>query len=71
LHPIAFHKQFTKTDTVPEVKYNQIEPGKIDDSVLVGMLMRARNAGFEAYLLPQSPELPMANRREDLLIVRP
>jgi hypothetical protein len=68
---VTFHKQFTKTDTIPEVKYNQIEHDKIDDGVLIGMLMRARNAGFDAYLLPQSPDLPMANRREDLLIVKP
>ena len=44
---------------------------KIDDSILVSLLLRARGQGFDAYLLPQRPTLPMANRREDLLIVRP
>jgi hypothetical protein len=34
-------------------------------------MMRARNQGFEAYLLPQGDGLPMANRREDILITKP
>jgi hypothetical protein len=35
------------------------------------MLGRARAAGFDAYVLAQPEALPMANRREDLLIRRP
>ena len=45
--------------------------GKIDDALLAGIVLRCRSAGYEAYLMPQAPELPMANRREDLLVVRP
>ena len=41
-----------------------------DDGVLMGLMHRYRQAGFEAYLLPQGRSLPMQNRREDLLIVR-
>ena len=66
-----FHRQFTGTDDPPEVTFNAVEPGKIDDSVLLGLVARARTAGCDAYLVPQAPELPMANRREDLLVVRP
>jgi hypothetical protein len=68
---IRFHQQFTGTDEVPHVQFNSIEEGKIDDSVLLALVLRARSAGYDAYLLPQAPELPMANRREDLLIVKP
>ena len=32
---------------------------------------RARAAGFDAYVVPQAADLPMANRREDILIVAP
>jgi hypothetical protein len=67
----AFHKSFTGKVTDPEVVFNTLEFDKIDDSVLLGLVMRARAEGFDAYLLPQRPDLPFANRREDLLCRRP
>ena len=45
-------------------------PGAFDDGILLGLLLRYRQAGFESYLVPQGRSLPMQNRREDLLIVR-
>ena len=42
----------------------------IDDGVLLDLLHLLRDAGFDACLVPQAPDLPMANRREDLLICR-
>jgi 2-polyprenyl-3-methyl-5-hydroxy-6-metoxy-1,4-benzoquinol methylase len=66
-----FHRQFTGSDTNPEVAFNQLEPNQIDDTLLLALMSRARSSGFDAYLLPQSYQLPMANRREDLLICRP
>ena len=68
---IAFHRRFTGTDTDPEVRYNQPLRGKIDDAVLAGCIARAQAAGCDAYLLPQPSTLPMANRRDDLLIQKP
>jgi hypothetical protein len=35
------------------------------------LLLRCRAAGFDSYLLRQPETLPMANRREDLLILKP
>lgn len=67
----AYHRQFTGRDETPAVAFNLVEPGKIDDSVIFALLARCRSAGFDAYVLPQGPELPMANRREDLFITRP
>lgn len=67
---IAFHQQFTQTDTLPELTHLQPEPAQMDDGVVFGILNRYRNFGFETYLLPQADDLPMANRREDLLICR-
>jgi hypothetical protein len=66
-----FHRRFTGSDEPPEVTFNEPEPGKIDDAVLIGLMSRARAAGYDAYLIPQADALPMANRREDLLVVRP
>ncbi len=68
---ILFHQQFMKTTDIPVVKFHQIEHDKIDDAIVMAIVQRARNQGFDAYILPQNPELPMANRREDVLIVRP
>lgn len=66
-----FHREFTGRDEDPAVSYNLIEPSQIDDSVMFAIIERARAAGFHAYVVPQPIGLPMANRREDILIVRP
>ena len=68
---VRFHKQFMNTTQPPQVQFNRVERGRIDDSVVFALLQRARLAGFDAYVLPQGGDLPMANRREDILIVRP
>jgi hypothetical protein len=68
---VRHHQAFTGTTETPPVKFNVPEPGKLDDAVVLAVLARCRAAGFDAYVLPQPPELPMANRREDVLIVRP
>jgi hypothetical protein len=67
----AFHRAFTQTDTPYDTGQDAPAPGKIDDAVLANLIARAQAAGCDAYLLPQDPALPMANRRDDLLIIRP
>lgn len=68
---IAFHRAFTGTDTKPPVDDNVTVRGALDDAVVMALLARARAAGADAYVVPQDPALPMANRREDILIRRP
>jgi hypothetical protein len=68
---VRHHQAFTRTDEVPAVAFNTLERSKIDDAVVLAILGRARAAGFDGYVVPQAPDLPMANRREDVLIVRP
>ena len=68
---IEYHKKFMKVDNNPEVIFNKIEAGNIDDSVILSLIMRVRAAGFDAYLMPQGENLPLSNRREDILIIRP
>ena len=65
------HQDFTGNSEPPDVKFNTLEPGQIDDSVVIAVLMRARAQGFHAFVVPQDPGLPMSNRREDILIHRP
>ncbi len=67
----ASHRQYTGRDEKPEVLFNKLEPGQMDDSVVLAILARARAQGFHAWVVPQSPYLPMANRREDILIRKP
>lgn len=67
----AFHKEFMNTSDEPTVEFNRVEINQMDDAVLMALMSRARLAGFDAYILPQSSSLPMANRREDIFIRRP
>lgn len=69
---VRFHREFTgREDETPEVVFNRVERGRIDDSAVLSLVMRARAAGFDAYVVPQASDLPMANRREDILIRKP
>jgi 2-polyprenyl-3-methyl-5-hydroxy-6-metoxy-1,4-benzoquinol methylase len=71
---VRFHQEFIGaggTGEAPVVSHNTLEPGHIDDAALLGLVLRARSAGYDAFLLPQAPDLPMANRREDLLVRKP
>jgi hypothetical protein len=68
---VRFHQKFMNTTERPEVHFNQIEHDQVDDAVVMAIIQRARSQGFDGYVVPQNAELPMANRREDILIVRP
>lgn len=68
---IDYHKSFMKTEKPPQVDFNQIESNQIDDAILFSLVHRARAQGFNAYVVPQESDLPMSNRREDILIIRP
>lgn len=68
---IKSHQKFTSSNDIPNIEFNKIEAKQIDDSIMMSVVQRARSAGFHAFLLPQAKNLPMSNRREDILIVRP
>jgi SAM-dependent methyltransferase len=65
----AFHRKYTGRDEDPDLE--RIEEGRIDDALLLSLVERLRRAGHDAHLVPQPEALPLANRREDLLVVRP
>jgi hypothetical protein len=67
----ACHRAYTGRDEEPPVRFNVAEPDQIDDAVVFAVLARARAHGFHAWVLPQAAALPMASRREDVLIRRP
>jgi hypothetical protein len=68
---IAFHRAFTGAETMPPVDDNVTVRGALDDAVIMALLARARATGADAYVVPQDRALPMANRREDILVRRP
>lgn len=67
----AYHRAYMRTDLDPDLAPFDAPGRRIDDAVLLGLLMRLRAAGLDAWLVPQPQELPLANRREDLLVGRP
>jgi hypothetical protein len=67
---VCFHQTFTGMIEQPEVHFNTIEAGKLDDAMIFSSLVRCRVSRFDAYIFPQPAELPMVNRREDLLVIR-
>ena len=66
-----FHRKHAEDGELPKVRFNCLDLDQIDDTVVLGMIARARAQGFHAYVLPQPEVLPMGNRREDLLLCRP
>ena len=69
---IKTHREYTGApEAKPPVDLFEIETGKLDDAIIFAIMQRYRNHGLETYLLPQAENLPMANRREDILIVKP
>jgi hypothetical protein len=67
----AHHRAYAGGDEDPEVRWPALPVGEPDDAVVLALLARARDAGFHGWVLPQAAGLPMANRREDLLLARP
>jgi SAM-dependent methyltransferase len=64
---------FLRYKTKKQIKseFFKIEHERLDDSIIIAILQRYRNFGFETYLLPQDERLPLSNRREDILIIKP
>ena len=67
----VYHERHYPDLPEPHVVFNSLEPGQIDDGVILGLVARMRAAGLHAFVVPQGPDLPIATRREDILIMRP
>ena len=68
---IEFHQKNNKTKELPKIELKPAPDTRIDDALILTLLKRSRHEGFDSYLLPQPNALPMSNRREDLLFVKP
>jgi hypothetical protein len=66
----VYHESHYPDLPEPSIVFNSLEPGQIDDGVILGLVARMRAAGLHAFVLPQGSDLPMATRREDILITR-
>ena len=67
----AFHRTFGDGDEGAVAGIRESEEGRLNDHVVLELLSRARTTGMHAFVVPQADDLPMANRREDILIKRP
>ena len=67
----VFHNTFFKDQPRPHARFNTLANGMIDDAVVLGIVARTRAAGYQSFIVPQGADLPMANRREDILIRSP
>ncbi|MEO9804490.1 MAG: class I SAM-dependent methyltransferase [Reichenbachiella sp.] len=67
---VRYHQENSKEDSLPKLDNYTLPYNTMDDGVIYGLLSRARNSGIESYLMPQPQELPMGNRREDILFVK-
>jgi 2-polyprenyl-3-methyl-5-hydroxy-6-metoxy-1,4-benzoquinol methylase len=67
---ILYHQKNNGKNTFPHVNWNEKKPGEFNDDDIFALLKMARLKGVEAFVLPQREELPMANRREDILFVK-
>ena len=65
------HRAYTGTDELPTDLVNESEDGKLNDNVLLEFMADFRQLGADAYVVPQAAGLPMANRREDILVYKP
>lgn len=68
---IAFHKEFTGQDVLLFACETEPAVGSIDDTKILSIIEYVRTIGADAYVLPQAQNLPMANRREDIVIRKP
>lgn len=64
-----FHRELTGRDEDPPREV--IEREGIGDDDVLALIARARAASYDAFVVPQAEDLPMANRREDILVRRP
>lgn len=68
---VRHHFAYMQTDQPPEVAAFDLLKDRIDDGVVLGLVTRARLAGFDAYVVPQAETLPFSRWREDILVRRP
>jgi SAM-dependent methyltransferase len=45
--------------------------GQLSDKQILQIASELRHDGFDVWIVPQSPDLPFGNTREDMIIVRP
>ena len=63
-------KELHKKWNIPLKPQKDILENRIDDSIVIQILSKYRQNGYETYILPQSSNLSMSHVREDIMIER-
>lgn len=67
---IKYHQKYMQTSTLPKPISYKEQGNDIDDAIIASIWMHYRLRGYNVFILPQALDLPMANRREDILICK-
>jgi len=67
----SFSKEWEKLNPRSNFAFANTRGTTFTDKECSEILYRVRKKGFNAYLLPQNPNLPFGNTREDLIIKKP
>ena len=67
---IVSHKAFVNSDEQPQFVFFEFPTCAFDDSIILSDMFNLCINGFEAYTIPLVRDLPMASRKEDMLIVK-
>jgi 2-polyprenyl-3-methyl-5-hydroxy-6-metoxy-1,4-benzoquinol methylase len=63
-------REFLSNTVQNTINLEHANEERIDDSIIMSIMLRFRKFGCETYLVPQPMNLPFANRREDILIIK-
>lgn len=67
---VAYHQKNNGPESFPEINLKEKKRGEFDDSEILSIIKLARLKGVEAFLVPQNSQLPLANRREDIVLIK-
>tara|TARA_B100000886_G_C20377204_1_gene472289 strand:- start:13 stop:774 length:762 start_codon:yes stop_codon:yes gene_type:complete len=68
---IKFQNSFYKNKSISQKEEAYNENKEINDIFIMDILIRARNMGCHAWVVPQLHDLTFSNRREDIIIKKP
>lgn len=66
-----FHEKNYPNLPFPNIEDPKLTPNSLLDEDIVELIRSGRQQGYHAFSMPQSSQLKQANRREDLLFIKP
>jgi len=67
---VEYHQKNYGPKSFPEINLKEKKKGEFDDNDILSIIKLVRSKDIEAFVVPQNSELPMSNRREDILLIK-